>query len=251
MTRYFYIFFSIVFFNNNFSDIIKLSGKPEDVLNLVKEYLPSNPIIIEAGAYNGADTLRMITLWPSSTIYAFEPVPAYFDILSKNTSKFSNIQRFQLALGEKIEQSVFYLASHATTGDLWPSGSLLKPKEHLNYANYVKFDKKIVVEKTTLDAWVKNQGIDRVDFMWLDMQGYELPALMAGCNILKSVKVVYTEVEFVEAYKKQFLYRDVKSFLEKQGFSLVAQDFDDNEIVTKKGNGRWYGNVMFVRNKNS
>lgn len=55
--------------------------------NISKEYiaqfLPPNPIIIEAGAHIGRDTKKMARQWPNAHIHAFEPVPALFEILKK------------------------------------------------------------------------------------------------------------------------------------------------------------------------
>ena len=49
----------------------------------------------------------------------------------------------------------------------------------------------------------KKNKVKNVDFLWLDMQGYELPALKSASKLLKNVKVIYAEACFVEAYKKK------------------------------------------------
>lgn len=51
---------------------------------IIGEYLPYNPVIIEAGAHIGIDTIEMHKLWPKSTIYAFEPMSDLFDRLKKH-----------------------------------------------------------------------------------------------------------------------------------------------------------------------
>jgi hypothetical protein len=60
-------------------------------MSISKEYiarfLPPNPIIVEAGAHSGKDTLSMCMLWPSGTIYAFEPIPAIFEQLVERTKE--------------------------------------------------------------------------------------------------------------------------------------------------------------------
>jgi len=47
----------------------------------IAKYLPVNPVIIEAGAYIGNDTLEMSKVWPKGRIYAFEPVPMLYEKL--------------------------------------------------------------------------------------------------------------------------------------------------------------------------
>jgi len=73
--------------------------------------------------------------------------------------------------------------------------------------------------------------------MWLDMQGYELNALMAAPGILSTVRVIVTEVEFVEAYEGQYLFDDIKLFLENRGFKFLG-------LVANYG---WCGDALFVR----
>ena len=48
---------------------------------------------------------------------------------------------------------------------------------------------------------------------WLDAQGHELAILQGATNILKTVTVLYTEVNFIHAYKDQPLYDEIKSWL--------------------------------------
>lgn len=59
----------------------------------------------------------------------------------------------------------------------------------------------------------------RVDFLKLDVQGYELAVLHGAAeNVLKEALVVHTEVEFVEMYEKQPLFAEVDQFLRSKGF---------------------------------
>jgi len=83
----------------------------------------------------------------------------------------------------------------------------------------------------------------------LDLQGSELDVIMASPIILNTVKAIYTEVEFIEAYKGQHLYTDVKNFLESQGFKIIAKDFTNEEAETKKIDigQKWYGNILFAK----
>ena len=216
------------------------------VLYLVKPYLPDNAIIIEAGAYDGGDTVYMSKFFSKSKIYAFEPVPKLYASLLHKTQYSERIFPFQYALGDKNETVKFYVSAFNTNPEEpSASSSLLEPKEHLDYANYVVFNKTIDVEMLTLDSWAALNNVDHVDMLWLDMQGYELNMLKACPQILKTVKVIYTEVEFVEAYKDQYLYHDVVSYLCNLGFKILAQDFVPGE------QGRWYGNVLFINNNSS
>ncbi len=219
-------------------DMLKYNDQ-ESVLMYVKKYLPKNPIIIEAGGFDGMDTVKMATIWPHSIIHVFEPVPELFTKLSNNIKGCAHIFTYAVALSDKKGSATFYV-SELADGTTFGSGSLLAPKEHLKYHKEIFFKKKIEVPTITIDEWAQQHNVKQADLLWLDMQGYELPALMHGAKLLETVKVIYIEVEFVEAYQGQYLYADVKKFLEAQGFEEVARDFNIPP--------HWFfGNCVFVR----
>lgn len=215
--------------------------KKNDILTHVKKLISASPIIVEAGAFDGRDTLKLSQQWPDGTIHAFEPVPEIFELLTKNTAAISTINRHPLALSDRTGHATLYVSAKPTAPDKpFQAGSLLKPKERLAWSDVV-YNKTIEVPTITLDDWTQHNGINRIDFLWLDLQGMELNVLKASPKILSTIRVIYTEVEFIEAYEGQYLYEDVKGWLEKQGFCAVARDFSDQPTW-------FFGNVLFVRN---
>jgi FkbM family methyltransferase len=195
-------------------------------------FLPKNPVILEAGAHRGKDTVEMAKMWPAGTIHAFEPVPSLFKKLEDSTRNLKNVHCYQIALGNNPGEEVMYVSSGSSDG----SSSLLPPKEHLNVFPTVYFDSKIKVTTTTLDAWAESNNIRKIDFMWLDLQGMELNVLKSGTNILRTVTAIYTEVSGIEAYKEQTLYSDLAEWLVSNGFRI------EREVVENSS-----GNVFFLR----
>ncbi len=214
----------------------------EYVFDIVRKVLPKNPIIIEAGAFDGWDTMKMINIFPEATIHAFEPDPDNYTKLLLNTADKLNIFTYQLALSNSTGKATFYQSNDPNKTGNSISGSLLKPKEHLNLSK-MQFNSTVEVNTITINDWAKKNNITHADFLWFDMQGTELHALKAGLDILKTVKVIYTEVLFVEAYAGQYLYHDLRVWLEGHGFKLVAKDFEDSD------KSRWFGNIIMVRDE--
>lgn len=209
-----------------------------ELFTYIQKYLPENAVILEAGVFNGIDSLHMARFWPQAKIHGFEPIPELFAQLPAVQKHAKNIAFYQVALGDKIGTMPMYLSAYDTSPDvISASSSLLPPKEHLVHAPEVLFNRVIEVPVTTIDAWAQENNIDHIDFMWLDMQGYELHALMAAPKILKTVRVILLEVEFVEAYKGQYLFNDIKLFLENNGFTCLG-------LTSNYG---WCGDALFVK----
>lgn len=215
----------------------QLFTHPHEVLALVTPYLPEDPIIVEAGAYDGSDSIIISEWWPQGMVHSFEPIPELYKKLSHKTQQSKSIITYQLALGDFVGIGSMYVSEEPwNLGIPSQSSSLLEPKDHLYYASTL-FTQKIDVVVKTLDIWAEEKNIDHVDFLWLDMQGYELNTLMASPKIMKTVKAILTEVEFVEAYKDQYLFEDVILWLESQGFVMIA----------KNDSYGWFGDALFVR----
>jgi FkbM family methyltransferase len=233
------IVISIFWFSEGCS--VQRFGYPIDSLRIVMRYLPERPVVLEAGAFDGSETVALATLYPDGKIYSFEPVPDIYEKLLEKAKPVKNIKTYQMALSDMNGFAKFYVSEEAgVPGVSSQSSSLLAPKEHLYYCPDILFKHEITVPAMTIDDWAEKEGVDHIDFMWLDMQGAELKALMAAPKILKTVKVILTEVEFVEAYEGQALYPEVKSWLEGQGFELIAVNFDLN-------NPPWFADALFAR----
>lgn len=214
-----------------------------EALKSMIPYLPKNPVIVDAGAYTGSEILNMKKVWPNSTIHAFEPVPELFQKLKRNTRRLSKIHHYQLGLDATSGFKKFYLSNQPGQTEVSMSSSLRKPKDHLKHDTETQFKKEMIIQCLNLDEWANMHNIEKIDMLWLDMQGVELEVMQSAPNIMKTVKVIYTEVEFVEAYKGQAQWRELRKWLEEQGFCLIARDFD---LPPKF----WFGNAIFAIKKN-
>lgn len=215
--------------------------KPYEALDIMASYLPDNPVIVEAGAFDGSDTMKMAVQWPHGTIHAFEPVPELFEKLVSNTKDFKHVHCYQLALSDINGTATLYVSEkEEKPGVPSQASSLRKPKERLEWSP-LQFPHTIQVPTITLEAWAHEYGVNHaIDCLWLDVQGHELNILRAAPNIVKNVKVIYTEVGFVEGYEGQPQYEEVKAWLEKHGFQEVGRDFENMTDW-------FFGNALFVQ----
>jgi FkbM family methyltransferase len=200
---------------------IPRDSPPPLTMELIASVLPRSPVIVEAGAHNGSETLGMSAAMPGCTIHAFEPVPAVFAKLTERTKDLQNVRRYPLALGERNTSSPMFVSSGGTDA----SSSLLRPKEHLNVSPHVRFESTIDVRTVTLADWARENNVSRVDFFWLDMQGNELAALRGAGDLLDTAAAIYTEVNLIELYEGAPLYHDVRTWIETRGFRVHTVDF--------------------------
>jgi len=204
-------------------------SNPEGMLLFVKQFLPENPVILEAGGHHGEDTNRMKRLWPQATMHVFEPLPSSFEKLVKNTQHLSCVTCYPYALSYYVGKAPFYF-NPKNDG----ASSIGAPV----FFNEQEFEKDpLEVPCTTLNVWSGENGISKIDFMWLDMEGHELYMLQQATNILDSVKAIYTEFSFVPIRSETGLYVDLKAFLESKGFREVH----------RLEYGKFGGDVLFMR----
>lgn len=213
---------------------------PHKTIDTIKQFLSDKPIIVEAGAFDGNDTLKMVTQWPAGTIHAFEPVPEIYERLFNNTSKYSNIVYHSFALSDHNGTALFYISERPTRpGVASQAGSLHKPKQRLTKSPLI-FPRTAMVNTITLDTWAAENDISRIDLLWLDTQGHELAIVQAAPIMIAHIKVILAEVSFIESYEGQPLYEDVVVWMAQHGFEQVGRDFADTTIT-------FFGNALFVK----
>jgi FkbM family methyltransferase len=201
------------------------------------KYLPASPVIVEAGAYDGSNTRDFCRFWPQCQVYAFEPVPSAYDRMLIVAAEFpGSIHPQKMALGRRTETSEMHVSVTGQSGGE-QSSSLLAPAATREEFPFVDFrNETISVEVTRLDAWAAEKNVNRVDFLWLDLQGMELAALEGCGELLATVGAIHCEVQNVPLYAGAPLYPEVSNFLKRQGFRV------GKEAVFRRG-----GNVLFVR----
>lgn len=205
----------------------------------IARFLPDNPLIIEAGAHNGTNTVEMAEFWPRATIHAFEPVPSAAAAVAERIKPFGpRVQCHALALGPYDGTIEMHVSGDGAAHSCQSSSMLPPVTAHLQEFPEIRFGLRRTVPLTTIDSWATKNGINRIDFMWLDMQGYELRALEAAQRVLPMTKAIQLEVSNVCLYEGAPLYPEVKAHMAAWGFRPEVEAFF-----------RVSGNVLFVRSR--
>lgn len=199
------------------------------------------PTIIEVGCHMGEDTLEMFRLFPHAKIIAFEPDPR--SVAQLHARGFSKIATLvEAAVGAEDGSATFRLSSGSPPKNdsafdpkyrnhPWTASSSLKaPKEHLKQFPWVKFDLTAKVKVMRLDTYFEQAKLDRVDFMWADVQGAEDLLIAGGQQTLARTRYFYTEFYDQELYEGQIDLRTIQSRLPGK-WSLLARW--DNDVLFK------------------
>lgn len=188
-----------------------------DLVEVAKFIDTASPVIVEAGAFDGRDTVAFAKYWKNGHVHAFEPLPVLAQKVKDNIAGLENVSLFEMALGIDDSPTV-ELFSFNDQSDVHGSSSLLEPEDHLEIAPEIRFDARIVVPAVTADKWFQSVGEPTIDLLWLDLQGAELGVLKKGLNMLEHTKVIHIEVSRKPLYAGGVTYKEIRRFLESLGF---------------------------------
>ena len=175
----------------------------QDTNQVLAKYLKEDFVVIEAGANIGSESLLISRLAPQGKVYCFEPNPYTFDRLKINIAinELNNVYAYDYALGE---------ADGAIHFNIYPKGFCNAGMS----SKYMEtpLTKKITVTQKTLDNFVKEQQIERVDFIKMDIQGAEMDMIKGSLETIARFKpIIFTEA--CEPYNDtNKLYELLKSY---------------------------------------
>ena len=184
----------------------------------IRRYVGRNdPVIIEVGANCGQTTVKLLGAMPGATIFAFEPDPrAIAKFRASITS--ANVHLYECAIGAVSGTITFNQSSGAEHlpeyRNGWDqSGSIRRPKSHLQVWPWVRFETQIDVPITTLDIWSEQHQLSRADFVWADVQGAESDLIDGATRFLRSSRYFYTEYSNEEWYEGQITLAQIRKKL--------------------------------------
>ena len=184
-------------------------------ITVLKKIARTNPkLIIDAGANVGDYSILANQIMPACKIYAFEPVEATFQYLLSNIKDLQNVVPIKKGLfKENCELAINLFASneHSSIYDIegLPIGS----------------DQQQKIELVRGDDFIKDNQIDSIDFLKLDVEGAEYDALLGFENAIKhgAIKAVQFEYGYINISTKKLLV-DYYNFFEANGY-IVGKIF--------------------------
>ncbi len=168
--------------------------------------------IVDVGASEGISPRWKNLNIPFKSIL-FEPDPVEFLKLKKEANK--NLIVLNTALSDEAREGDLNVCRKQHLSSIFtPNIEFLN-----NFEDVQRFDvvDKLTVSMDTLDNQLAAYDID---FIKIDVQGYELQVLKGGTQHINNIVGIEIEVEFEPIYKNQPLFNNVNDFLLNNGFKL-------------------------------
>ena len=147
--------------DDNYLNHIKDGFEP-DMVKLFETLIDDSEVTLDIGANIGCTAILFSNF--SRYVYAFEPSPTTFKFLEKNVlnSEKKNISLQNIALGkENTDSTITFSPSNR-------SGGFISNKIQASSGHQVE---KIKIKK--LDGLIDSLGINKVDFVKIDVEGFE------------------------------------------------------------------------------
>ncbi|MEC5126525.1 FkbM family methyltransferase [Verrucomicrobiales bacterium BCK34] len=148
-----------------------------DTASFIDEWVQKGDVCLDVGAHKGVVTHMLAKrVGDTGQVIAFEPQKELFEWLKRMISsfRFSNVAIESVALAEESGNRTLYRSG------VTRSGSLTEDSD-------THFES-ITVEAIALDKYCESRAQDKISFIKIDVDGFELQVLEGGAQTLKKFK---------------------------------------------------------------
>jgi FkbM family methyltransferase len=212
-----------------FTDIRRLAGIWSYPINL----------IFDVGANDGSTAVMALSRFPEARVVSFEPHPTTFAKLNARMAGNPRHRSVNVALGPEAGEAEMFEYAESKINSLTPNAQYAK--------RYEKEAHSIRVTTTTMDRFCAENGIESVDVLKIDTEGFDLMVL-EGCRSMMergAVKFIYVEFNDLQpkdgAFGGALMPFDV--LLRPYGYRFVASY---NDSIETSGEMFSVSNALFA-----
>jgi len=187
-------------------------------MKLMKRFLKPGDVFIDIGANIGLHTLFASAIVSNrGMVFSFEPFSENYNLLQHNISlnNASNVVAERIAVSDLKQQiDIRYDTSHANSG--------------MASAYLPGFSQYETVDSISLDEYLFYHQIERVNFIKIDIEGGEYPALSGMRETLKKFNpIILLEINKEILSFTPYAEKDIIDFLKSMGYTSGGLT-DDN-----------------------
>jgi FkbM family methyltransferase len=167
-----------IFSDDDYLSMI-VNGFEPDTVKLFRTLATGSDVVLDVEANIGCTALLFGEL--AKKVYAFEPSPTTFAFLEKNITHAALANVFPQNIGLGEESGEFPLTN-------WPSnrtGAFISTQTQASAGHVVE---KVVIRK--MDEFVKSMNLTNIDFIKIDVEGFEGHVLRGATEMLQQNKPV-------------------------------------------------------------
>jgi len=180
--------------------------------------------IIDVGANVGDVSLHLANMvGPSGNVFSFEPDPINYRRMKKNLSlnEFSNITLNRLGLGNKSGNYRIYNVDERNQG----------MNRILDSSN--KYEKSSEIRVITLDEYVEENCIDRVDLIKIDVEGFEFKVLNGSVRTIDAFcPKLFIELDDQNLIDQGSSAKILVQLLQRKGYQLFHSE--TNKLIMEE-----------------
>ena len=171
--------------------------------------------IFDVGAYIGEWSLMARESFPDARIYAFEIVPEICQTLTRNLEGWDEEVINPFGLSDTNGETTIHYRPNSPN-----NSSLVESPPGTNSVAKI-------VQVMTGDSYMERCGIDHIDFLKIDVEGWEWRVLKGFKNALVNKKIDIIQFEYnLFAVLSKFLLVDFYSLLDKYGYKIGRLYYD-------------------------
>ena len=187
---------------------LNLQAYPYELTGKIQQAIGVPSSILDIGANIGQFSRTASYLWPDAVIDSFEPNPAAFEMLERNTAGVSGIRRFNMAIGDGGTTDFHFERGRTGTGSfLADNVAALHDSES------------VTISVAVTDSPARETGRDHYDLVKIDVEGYELHVIERLAGV--TCRCLYLEGSLGRT----------KTYSHDQLFARIAETFGPFEIA--------------------
>jgi FkbM family methyltransferase len=195
----------------------------ESEIRGLRQLVHPGDVCIDVGAAAGLYTVALSRLsGPNGRVHSVEPLPFANFSLARLVSAWqaTNVCRYEVALGAHPGVDIMHvpLGRHGlVTGRSFLDRSAAGPDPNVEFTSQVA----VTVITDTLDSLCLREGIDRLQFIKIDVEGAELQVLEGGKQVIADSRpVMLIEVEARHTARYQRTPDEVTAWMFDRGYTM-------------------------------